>query len=141
MDNTKMKDMLIQSLTKIYYMEAFQDLTEFLQGEQYVLHFLSENKDVEITPSYLSDMLHISRPRVTAAINTLRSKGYVMTTSDNDDRRKQIVIITEEGLSFIEGKKKKVEGYFLDFVERLGKDDSMEFFRLINKIVSNVEED
>lgn len=140
MDSIKMKDMLIQSLTKIYYMEAFQELTEFLQGEQYVLHFLSENMDEVITPSFLSDKLHMSRPRVTAAINTLRSKGYVNTSSDKDDRRKQKINITTEGLRFIEEKKKKVEAYFLDFVDKLGEKDAMEFFRLINMIVSSVEE-
>ncbi len=141
MDNIKMKDMLIQSLTKIYYMEAFQELTEFLQGEQYVLHFLSENMEAEISPSFLSDCLHMTRPRVTAAINTLRSKGYVITSIDKEDRRKQKVNITDEGLRFIEEKKTKVEEYFLDFVDKLGEKDAMEFFRLINMIVSNVEEE
>jgi len=140
MESIMMKDMLIQSLTKIYYMEAFSQLTEFLQGEQYLLHFLSENLDEELSPSQLSDNLHMSRPRITATINTLRQKGFVDTISDIEDRRKQIVSITQEGLDYIQAKKEKVEEYFLDFVNKLGKEDALEFMRLINKVVENAKE-
>jgi len=135
MESKDLKDKLIESLGKIYYMEAFSQLTEFLQGELYVLHFLSENQDREVNPSILSDKLHISRPRITAALSALRKKGYVETEMSEDDRRRILVKLTEEGLIFIEDKQKTVEGYFDLFVEGLGDENASELIRLIELTV------
>ena len=135
MKNKDLKDKLIDSLGKIYYMEAFSQLTEFLQGELYVLHFLSQNKGMEINPSILSDRLHISRPRITAALTALRNKGYVETEMSEDDRRRILVILTDEGLTFIENKQKNVENNFELFVEGLGEENASELIRLVELTV------
>ena len=135
MKSEELKDKLIESLGKIYYMEAFNQLVEFLQGELYVLHFLSKNQDREINPSILSDDLHMSRPRITAAISTLRKKGYVETEISKDDRRRVLVILTSEGLSFIKDKQRDVEGSFEFFVKGLGESNAMELIRLIDLTV------
>ncbi|MGI6343510.1 MAG: MarR family transcriptional regulator [Bacillota bacterium] len=52
-------------------------LTEFLQGELRVLFYLSLHRQREVYPSLLSEKLHVSRPRITAALAALRAKGYV----------------------------------------------------------------
>lgn len=135
MESKDLKDKLIESLAKIYYMEAFSQLTEFLQGELYVLHFLSQNKGMEINPSILSDKLHISRPRITAALSALRIKGYVETEMSEDDRRRILVILTKEGLIFIENKQKNVERNFELFVEGLGEENVTELIRLVELTV------
>ena len=135
METTDLKDKLIASLGKIYYMEAFSQLTEFLQGELYVLHFLSQNRGMEINPSILSDKLHMSRPRITAALTALRNKGYVETAMSEDDRRRILVILTNEGLTFIENKQKNVERNFGLFVEGLGEENATELIRLVELTV------
>lgn len=71
MENNNLLNQLILSLEKVYYMEGFTHLTEFLQGELYILHYMSQNLQKEINPSTLSEKLHMSRPRVTAILNTL----------------------------------------------------------------------
>lgn len=135
MESEDLKDRLIESLGKIYYMEAFSQLTEFLQGELYVLHFLLENQGIEVNPSILSDKLHISRPRITAALSALRKKGYVETEMSEDDRRRILVKLTKDGLIFIEDKQKNVEGYFDLFVHGLGEKNAAELIRLIDLAV------
>ena len=135
MKSEELKDKLIESLGKIYYMEAFNQLAEFLQGELYVLYFLSQNRGIEINPSILSDKLHISRPRITAALSALRRKGYVETELSKDDRRRILVMLTLEGLSYIEKKQKNVEKNFTLFVEGLGEKNSTELIRLIDLTV------
>lgn len=135
MEANELKDKLIESLEKIYYMEAFSQLTEFLQGELYLLHFLSKNQDAEINPSFLSDELHMTRPRVTAALTTLKKKGYVETEYSKEDRRRIVVNLTKEGLDFIMNKQKVVEGNFEFFVKGLGEENSRELIRLIDLTV------
>lgn len=139
MNTEELKYKLIDSLGKVYFMDAFSELTEFLQGELRVLYFLSINRDKEINPSILSDKLHISRPRITAALTTLRKKGYVSTEMSKDDRRRICVILTKEGLSFIQGKQKKVEKNFELFAKGLGEENSLELIRLIDLIVNVME--
>ena len=140
MHNNLLKNKLIESLGKIYYMEAFNQLTEFLQGELYVLYFLAQNQDVEINPSILSNNLHISRPRITATLSTLRKKKYVETINCDHDRRKVLVIITTEGLNYIERKKENVDKYFELFIKGLGEENSKELIRLIDLAVDIVNQ-
>lgn len=136
MNTDELKNKLIESLGKIYYMEVFSQLTEFLQGELYVLHFLSRNTGKEINPSFLSERLHMTRPRITATLLALKNKGYVETLFSEEDGRRKIVMLTKEGLEFIMNKQTKVENNFDFLVEGLGEKDSRELVRLIDLIVN-----
>lgn len=132
MDNEELKIRLIASLEKIYYMEAFRKLADFLQGELYVLNFLSVNKDEEFGPSDLSEMLHISRPRITATISALKKKNYVNTELDQVDRRRLKVKITDKGLDYINTKQSEVEENFEEFIDGIGEKDTLELIRIVN---------
>lgn len=140
MDKDKLKDQLIRSLSKIYLMDAFSQLTEFLQGELRLLYFLLVNQDLELSPSILSQKLHISRPRITAALTALRNKGFVTTEVSSQDRRRVYVNLTAKGKSFIDLKKEKIEDNFELFVKGLGEDNALELIRLVNLIVNVMEE-
>lgn len=140
MDKDKLKDQLIRSLSKIYLMDAFSQLTEFLQGELRLLYFLLVNQDLELSPSILSQKLHISRPRITAALTALRNKGFVTTEVSSQDRRRVYVNLTAKGKFFIDLKKEKIEDNFELFVKGLGEDNALELIRLVNLIVNVMEE-
>ncbi|MDY0256748.1 MarR family transcriptional regulator [Gudongella oleilytica] len=135
MEASILKDRMIKALESIYYMEAFHQVVEFLQGELYILHHMLEHEDEGINPSGLSDMLHISRPRVTTALATLRRKGYVETRIDEDDRRRLTVYLTASGREFITGRQNQVEEYFTGFIEKLGEDKAEELIGLLDVIV------
>lgn len=132
MDNEDLRYRLIGSLEKIYYMEEFTQLIEFLQGELYVLQYLDTNKSETNNPSVLSDQLHISRPRITAAISALRKKGYVEAVTSDQDRRKVFVSITDEGRRFLEGKREKVVDSFQEFIQSIGEENTLELIRIID---------
>lgn len=131
MDNSELKSSLIESLEKIYYMEAFSQLAEFLQGELYLLKYLADNKE-DFGPSELSENLHISRPRITTTISALKRKGFVATEHDKDDRRRLKVKITAKGIDFIDHKQKKVEENFNAFIKGIGERDTLELIRIVD---------
>lgn len=135
MSKEDLKNQLIESLSKIYFMEAFSQLTEFLQGELLVLYFLSQNTDMDLNPSIISSKLHISRPRITATLTTLGKKGFVTTKISKEDRRRIKVMLTPKGYSYIEEKRKNVENYFNVFVEKMDQEDTIELVRLIDLTV------
>lgn len=132
MEKSELKLKLIQSLEKIYYMEAFSKLADFLQGELYLLNFLALNSDEEYGPSELSQMLHISRPRITTTISALKKKKYLNTELDEVDRRRLKVSITDLGREFVEEKQIEVEGNFDGLIEGIGKHDTLELVRIVN---------
>ena len=140
MDPVILKDRMIDAVGKIYYMDAFHQVVEFLQGELYILHHMLEHGEGGINPSNLSVMLHISRPRVTTALAALRKKGYIETIVDEDDRRRLTVYLTKEGREFIIGKQNHVEEYFISFIEKLGRDKANELISLLDMIVGMMDE-
>ena len=135
MNNEDLKFKLIESLEKIYYMEAFSQMADFLQGELYILRFLFLNKDEIIGPSELSNRLHMSRPRVTATIAALKKKGFVITKADEIDRRRLRINISKKGLEFIKDKQESVENNFEEFVTGIGEKDTLELIRIIDLAV------
>ena len=130
---------LVDSLEKVYYMEAFTNLTEFLQGENYILLYMLQNPKVEVSPSALSEKLHMTRPRVTAIINTLKKKSYVETEQNEEDRRRLIVRITEEGRNFIVDKQKNAMAYFQIFIDSVGEKNTKDLIRIIDLAVKKMD--
>lgn len=140
MDKDKLKLDLIESLEKIYYMEAFSQMVEFLQGELYLLKFLTTNKDEDFGPSELSERLHMSRPRITNTISALKNKKFVTTEMDKDDRRRLKVRATEKGVKFTLEKQEIVEENFDAFIDGIGERDTLELIRIVN-LAAEIMED
>lgn len=138
MERKKLRNKLTASLAQMYNIEAIGSLAEFLQGELRVMQYLSDNKDREINPSILSDQLHVSRPRITAALTALRKKEYVTMEMSEDDRRRMRVMLTESAEALVKKKQKKVESYFDKLVEGLGEDNVMHLIRLIDLSVETM---
>lgn len=139
MENKILMNELVTSLEKVYFMEAFTHLTEFLQGELYILHYISQNLDQSINPSSISEKLHMTRPRVTAILNTLKQKGYVETEQNEEDRRRLAVRITERGLNFINEKQINAKMYFQLFIDSVGEENTHELIRIINLAVNEID--
>ena len=132
MDNDDLKLKLIGSLEKVYYMEAFSQMTEFLQGELYLLRFLVTNSDEDFGPSELSEKINISRPRITTILSTLRDKNLVKTEPDKKDRRRLKVKATEKGKNFILKKQRHVLENFDVIIDGIGEKNTLELIRIIN---------
>ncbi|MHB1485913.1 MAG: MarR family winged helix-turn-helix transcriptional regulator [Saccharofermentanales bacterium] len=132
MDKIELRNKLTESLAQMYEMEAIGDLAEFLQGELHVLQFMSSNKNMEINPSILSDMLHVSRPRITAALSALRKKGFVTMEISDEDRRRMKVMLTQNGEDLLGKKRENIEKYFNILVDGLGEKNVIDLIRLID---------
>ncbi|MGW8441257.1 MarR family winged helix-turn-helix transcriptional regulator [Paenibacillus sp. S33] len=132
----ELRDELRESVNRIYGMELFSSLTELVQGENHVLQYLVQHRDDEINPSLLSDHLHVSRSRITAALTGLRKKGYVTMEMSEHDRRRMCVRLTVDGESLIKQKQEGIEGYFEALVVGLGEKNVKEFIRLIELSLS-----
>ena len=54
----------------------------------------------------IAQILGVSKPVVTRALNTLGGLGYLRRERDQDDRRNVFVVRTNDGINFLEGFKR-----------------------------------
>jgi DNA-binding MarR family transcriptional regulator len=109
MDTERLRDELMDALAGMYEKKAIAALAEFLQGELRILVYLSQHRGDGVNPSQLSDRLHVSRSRITAALSALRRKGYVQMEISEADRRRMLVTITPAGAAHLRSKQEQVE--------------------------------
>lgn len=81
-------------------------LYEGFKGENGVLLYLLDNNGS--TQSDISKFFNVSMPRVSKIINSLEEKGLIIRAISSDDKRKSIIIITDQGKEVIMLKKEKV---------------------------------
>ena len=101
METAALRRDLIGSLQNVYHLEAFAALSELLQGESLVLTGLLSHQEGVVHPSDLSRELHLSRPRITAALSALQRKGLIAMHRSSTDRRRIQVSMTEAGREII----------------------------------------
>ncbi len=138
---TELRDELMEMLASLYETEAFAALAEFLQGELRILHHLWRYRQQEINPSILSEKLHVSRSRITAALAALRKKGFVRMQVSEEDRRRMVVLLTAQGEYSILEKKRAMERYFDRLVIGLGEEKVLQLKQLIEYSVAIMAEE
>lgn len=134
-----LRNELLDSLYHILDLEAFATLDDFLQGETLLLRFLALRRE-PVCPSDLSDQLHLSRSRITAALSALRRKGLVLTEPSQEDRRRVEVTITQEGQAVIGEKIERLNAYFDRLVNGLGSEETHQLIGLIDRCVKIMED-
>ena len=134
-----LRNELLDSLYHILELEAFSTLDDFLQGETLLLRELALRQG-PVCPSDLSDLVHLSRPRITAALSALRRKGLVRTEPSQADRRRVEVTITPAGLDLIGERVGRLNAYFDRLVLGLGAERTHELIRLIDRCVGIMED-
>lgn len=138
----------------IEFLEALQEIRRYRRwyrksclpikhNEMMLLIFLHHNLDQDsrgIQPSELGEILQLTRPAVTALVNSLEEKSYVERNSDPDDRRVVFVRPTKEGIKLVETSKRRIAENIGEVLHLLGAEDSRELIRIIRKI-RNILED
>lgn len=139
--NVENKILLKNAIVELYQTISDFQITEFTTGEGAVLLYLYQHIDGAY-PSVLSNFLSVSRARITNIINTLKNKKYVDMISDEKDRRKIKVYITEKGKSSIESKVQMVDEFFDKFLSTVGGEinDVIGSIEYITKLFKNIGE-
>ena len=118
-----------------------KQLAALLQGEARVLQYLALHREEAVYPSGLAEALRLSRPRITAALNSLGRKGFLTLKPSLRDRRMVQVMVTEVGLRQIDGQYAAVRGYFDRLLSGLGAEDSRELVRLVGRCAEVMKEE
>lgn len=139
MTKTELRSKLTAALSRLYIASEMDMLAEFWQGEMRILYAVSEAQGKKTAPSELSELLRLSRSRITVALDSLRRKGYVRLETEEEDRRRKYVELTDEGRRFYAA---KVEGVstLLDYlIGELGESNALLLADLADKAVAITE--
>lgn len=114
------------------------NIEEGVKGMLPVLKILYDSKN-EITPTDIGEKLNITSARTARVLNQLQEKGYINRIKSKMDKRKTIVVLTEEGKSTA----LKHRSMFISYMDVMLKDITAEekecFLNILNKMVNNLK--
>ena len=114
---------LFEQLKELYFSRSPFGLDEFLQGEMKVLSFISvENR--ELLPGQISSSLEMTGGRIAGILRSLEKKGFITRRTDELDRRRVLVSITERGSSYIKSRSETLETRLCMLVNAMGQENT-----------------
>ena len=102
------------------------------KGELFILKHMHD-KNAAVTPSEISDVMHTSTARISAALGSLERKGQIKREIDTTNRRNILVTITEDGRRRIRSDMEKMRGQMIAVFTEMGEQDAAEFVRLTKR--------
>lgn len=110
------------------------------RGEANLLLSLA-HADREMLAGELSRSLGLSVSRVTNILNSLEKKSFIRKRSDTGDKRRVYVSLTDTGRAYIMEKHEEVVRQVEKVFQRGGKEDALEYLRLMKKFSAIMSEE
>ena len=105
--------------------------TPYRKPEFQAMLFLSSKE--KITMQELGEELHVTKPRVTALVSELLEKGFVVQSTDEKDKRKKYLSLSEKGVECIELHRKAYETWFKSMWDKFDAREKEAFNILLTK--------
>ena len=103
----------------------------YRRPEFQVMLFLSCKE--KITMQELGEELHVTKPRVTALVSELLEKDFVVQSTDEKDKRKKYLSLSEKGVECIELHRRAYETWFKSMWDKLDTREKEAFNILLTK--------
>ena len=87
----------------------------------------------KITMQELGEELHVTKPRVTALVSELLEKDFVVQSTDEKDKRKKYLSLSEKGVECIELHRKAYETWFKSMWDKFDAREKEAFNILLTK--------
>ncbi|MBP0969962.1 MAG: MarR family transcriptional regulator [Oscillospiraceae bacterium] len=97
-----------------------------------ILHLLSEEDG--ITQKLLAQRMHIRPQSLTGALEKLEKMGFIMRKRSEEDKREQIVFITESGREMNDVMTEERDKTTKELFEILSDEEKDQLYRLLTKV-------
>ena len=132
MDYVELASEFMQKMYMLRQARPQKQINESMQGEHFVLQFISFHKGY-VLPSEISNEMGISSARIAATLNGLERKGLITRQIDISDRRRILVDLTPEGKSLAEAHHKEAIEMITKILSLLGEHDALEYVRITGR--------
>ena len=105
--------------------------TPYRKSEFQAMLFLSCKE--KITMQELGEELHVTKPSVTALVSELLEKDFVVQSTDEKDKRKKYLSLSEKGVECIELHRKAYETWFKSIWDKFDAREKDAFNILLTK--------
>lgn len=140
MDYERMSHEFMTIMHRMKRRRAQKQINDSMQGENFVLFFISRHEGTVI-PSDISNEMCISSARIAATLNALEAKGFITRRIDENDRRKIIIDLTEAGRVQAKDHYHMMLNETRSMLQYLGEEDSKEFIRIMKRLVERKPEE
>lgn len=86
----------------------------------------------------LAEALQITKPSVSAIVNKLVDKGYIIKVQSEDDQRSYNLHVTDKGKTIIEAENKIYRAFALHIRTTLNEEELTSFSNILEKILKNL---
>ncbi|UZR92559.1 MarR family winged helix-turn-helix transcriptional regulator [Chondrinema litorale] len=86
----------------------------------------------------LADALQITKPSVSAIVNKLVDKGYIIKVQSEDDQRSYNLHLSDKGKTLIEAENKIYRAFSLHIRTTLNPDEQQQFVHIMKKILKTL---
>lgn len=133
MDKHKLAEDLFETMMKSAPKPWVKNLEEVSHGEKAVLGYLIFKKN-NVSAGELSEEFQVSTARIAAVLKMLEKKEHIERRPSEEDGRKIVVSVTDEGRKMILAKREKMIENLTSLVEELGEEDTLEYIRIQKKV-------
>lgn len=114
-------------------------MTHITHGERAILRYLNANPE-GLTPGQLSALMNVGSGRIGNALRVLEGKKWIRRVTCEEDKRKTIVHLTDEGKRVQENNERQfIEGVNLA-VSRMGEEKYYEYLKLMKTFLDALAE-
>ncbi|MDV4149940.1 MarR family transcriptional regulator [Clostridium sp. AL.422] len=105
-------------------------------GEQVIIMFLSKNKDVN--QDTISKRYMIDKGMVAKTLNKLETKGFILREQNPDNKRENIISLTEKGADILNNIKSIVDEWYEILYGEMSEEEIVCMKKLTNKMAENI---
>jgi len=125
---------LISSISRAHLRYLFQEIEKHgITGGQYQF-LLGLSKQDGITQEELARNFHMNQSTITRAMRKLEDAGMVIRRTDNNNRRKNIITVTDNGRQ-VTSKIQLAEEKWEENISSLSKTEKSEFKKILMKLL------
>lgn len=114
-------------------------ISESVRGEMAVLRLLGEEKR-KMSAGEISRLLNMTTSRIAAVLGSLEKKGFIIRKTDQSDKRRVLVALTDKGSAFHARRKDEAQQHIQRLLIMLGEQDAREFVRLMKRLAQILPE-
>lgn len=142
MDSDRMQS-IREQMQKFKELSPFSSIIDGMTQSEYAMLKMIERRmqschegteQAGIKTTALSELLCISKPAVSQMLNVLEGKGLIERVMTPHDRRVVYVVLTTRGQEKFAAVRKQFDAFVEEIFQRMGKEDTDEFLRLLAKL-------
>ena len=90
--------------------------------------------NTKYTLSALSQEMDVSRPQLSVALSTLYERGFLIRTTDDKDRRRVYLSLSQEGIDFLDNMQKTVVSHLAGRLSTLSEEEQLRVLEAVTTL-------